>query len=210
MKSALPLFPTTVVGSMPRPQYVKDLLAAGSRTGAHDAGWQRRMNDAVRFSIGMQEQAGIDIVSDGEWRRETYVDVVAEITNGFQWIKRETFAYHQVVTERLTPRRPGVVAEEAQFLRDNTDRHVKICLPSPYLIGQRMWMPEHSQGAYPTREAFCEALVPALRRELLAIRDVGVDVIQLDEPHLGVLVDPEVRARFADPEGEMTRAVDWI
>jgi 5-methyltetrahydropteroyltriglutamate--homocysteine methyltransferase len=52
--------------------------------------------------------------------------------------------------------------------------------------------------------------VPVLRAELLAIREVGVDVIQLDEPHLCVLVDPEVRARFADPEGEMRRAVDMI
>src|SRR5262245_40943057 len=74
MTASLPLFPTTVVGSMPRPQYVKDLLRAGSRTGSHDPGWQRRMDDAVRFVIGMQEQAGIDIISDGEWRRETYVD----------------------------------------------------------------------------------------------------------------------------------------
>ena len=206
----LPLFPATVVGSMPRPQYVKDLLAAGSRTGAHDAGWQRHMNDAIRFSIGMQEQAGIDIVSDGEWRRETYVDVIGEIMNGFQWVKRDLFAYHQVITEKMTPRKPGVVAEEARFLKENTDRHVKICLPSPYLIGQRMWLPEHSQSAYPTREAFCEALVPVLRKELLAIRDVGVDVIQLDEPHLCVLVDPQIRAQFPDPEAEMRNATDWI
>jgi 5-methyltetrahydropteroyltriglutamate--homocysteine methyltransferase len=210
MRAPLPPFPTTVVGSMPRPQYVKDLLAAGSRTGEHDPAWQRRMDDAVRFSIGMQEQAGIDIVSDGEWRRETYVDVIAEITSGFRWIKRELFGYHQVVTERVTPRRPGVIAEEARFLRQNTDRHVKVCLPSPYLIGQRMWEPEHSRSAYPTREAFCEALPPVLRQELLAIREVGVDVIQLDEPHLGVLVDPEIRARFSDPEQEMRRAVEWI
>ncbi len=195
---------------MPRPQYVKDLLAAGSRTGAHDSGWQRRMDDAIRFVIGMQELAGIDIISDGEWRRETYVDVVAEIMNGFSWIKRDVFAYHQVVTGRLTPRRPGVVAEEARFLRQNTDRAVKVCLPSPYLIGQRTWVPEHSQAAYPTREAFCAALVPILRKELLAIREVGVDVIQLDEPHLCVLVDPQIRASFADPEAEMRRAVDWI
>jgi 5-methyltetrahydropteroyltriglutamate--homocysteine methyltransferase len=129
---------------------------------------------------------------------------------GFQWVKRDVFAYHQVVTERVTPRRPGVVAEEARFLRENTKRHVKVCLPSPYLIGQRMWVPDHSQAAYPTREEFCEALIPALRQELLAIREVGVDVIQLDEPHLCVLVDPEVRAKFADPEAEMSRAVDWI
>ncbi|MBI2804147.1 MAG: cobalamin-independent methionine synthase II family protein [Planctomycetes bacterium] len=206
----LPLFPTTVVGSMPRPQYVKDLLAAGSRTGAHDATWQRHMDDAIRFSIDMQEQAGIDIISDGEWRRETYVDVVAEMMTGFQWVKRDQFAYHQVIADKMTPRRPGVVAEEARFLKANTDRHVKICLPSPYLIGQRMWIPELSAGAYPTREAFCEALVPVLRQELLAIRDVGVDVIQLDEPHLCVLVDPEIRAKFADPEAEMRHAVDWI
>src|SRR6516162_2170111 len=207
---ALPLFPTTVVGSMPRPQYVKDLLATGSRTGEHDAGWQRRMDAAVRFVIGMQEQAGIDIVSDGEWRRESYVDVVAEVMNGFSWIKRDLFAYHQVVTGRMTPRRPGVVAEEARFLKENTDRGTKVCLPSPYLLGQRMWEPAYSASAYPTREAFCEAMVPVLRGELLAVREVGVDIIQLDEPHLCVLVDPEVRARFADPEAEMRRAVDWI
>ncbi len=210
MTAKLPLFPTTVVGSLPRPQFVKDLLAAGSRTGKHDADWERRMNHAVRYAIAMQEQAGIDILSDGEWRRETYVDVIAEIMNGFQWVKRDVFAYHQVVSGPMTPRRPGVVAEEARFLKENTDRRVKVCLPSPYLIGQRMWVPEHSQAAYATREAFCEALVPVLRNELLAIRDVGVDVIQLDEPHLGVLVDPDVRAKFADPEGEMRRAVDWI
>jgi 5-methyltetrahydropteroyltriglutamate--homocysteine methyltransferase len=210
MTAALPLFPTTVVGSLPRPQYVKDLLAAGSRTGRSDADWQRHMDDAIRFAIDMQEQAGIDIVSDGEWRRETYVDVIAEIMNGFTWIKRELFAYHQVVTAPMTPRRPGVVAEEARFLKENTRRAVKVCLPSPYLIAQRMWEPEHSSVAYPTRESFEEALVPILRRELLAIRDVGVDVIQLDEPHLCVLVDPDVRARFADPGAEMTRAVQWI
>src|SRR5581483_6081813 len=195
---------------MPRPPSVKDLLAAGSRTGAHDAAWQRRMDDAVRFVIGMQEQAGIDIISDGEWRRETYVDVIAEILTGFSWVKRDVFAYHQMVTAPVTLRRQGVVAEEARFLKQNTDRHVKVCLPSPYLIGQRMWDVEHSSGAYATREAFCEALVPVLRQELLAIRAVGVDVIQLDEPHLCVLVDPEIRAKFADPEAEMRRAVDWI
>ncbi|MEO1997549.1 MAG: hypothetical protein ABGZ17_20000, partial [Planctomycetaceae bacterium] len=64
--------------------------------------------------------------------------------------------------------------------------------------------------AYATREAFCEAVIPRLRDELLAIREVGVDVIQLDEPHLCVLVDPKVRARFSDPESEMQRAVEWI
>jgi 5-methyltetrahydropteroyltriglutamate--homocysteine methyltransferase len=210
MSSPLPLFPTTVIGSLPRPQYVKDLLAAGSRTGTPSADWRRHMDDAIRFAIDMQEQAGIDVISDGEWRRESYVDVIAEINSGFEWIKRDTFAYHQVVTRTMTPLKPGVIAEEARFLKENTNRHVKVALPSPYLMGQRMWVAEHSQGAYKTREAFCEALIPSVRQELLAIRDVGVDMIQLDEPHLCVLVDPKVRETFSDPEAEMRNAVDWI
>jgi 5-methyltetrahydropteroyltriglutamate--homocysteine methyltransferase len=180
------------------------------RADAPDHDWQRRMDDAVRIVIGLQEHAGIDIISDGEWRRETYVDVVAEIANGFEWIKRDEFSYHQVVTNRLAPRRPGVIAEEARFLKENTKRRVKVCLPSPYLVGERMWVAEHSQAAYPTRQEFCEALVPLIRAELLAIRDVGVDVIQLDEPHLCILVDPQVRAKFADPTAEMARAVEMI
>ncbi|MCH8828479.1 MAG: hypothetical protein IID45_02765, partial [Planctomycetes bacterium] len=69
MPAPLPLFPTTVIGSMPRPQYVKDLLAArAEREGAVAAELKRRTDDAVRFVIGLQEQAGIDIISDGEWR----------------------------------------------------------------------------------------------------------------------------------------------
>jgi 5-methyltetrahydropteroyltriglutamate--homocysteine methyltransferase len=93
-------FPTTVIGSLPRPQFVKDLLKAGARTEAHEPAWRRRMDDAVRYAIDLQEQAGIDIVSDGEWRRESYVDVVSEIMHGFRWVQRDEFAYHQVVTER--------------------------------------------------------------------------------------------------------------
>ena len=207
----LPPFPTSVIGSMPRPQYVKDLLAARTNVkGEPSAVLKRRTDDAVRFVIGLQEHAGIDIISDGEWRRETYIDVISDILDGFEWVKREVFGYHQVVTKKIAPKRSGVVAEEAKFLRDNTNRHVKVALPSPYLIGQRMWESEYSQDAYSSREAFCEALVPVLREELLAVREVGVDVIQFDEPHLCVLVDPKVRATFADPAAEMRRAVDWI
>ena len=103
MTDPLPLFPTTVIGSMPRPQYLKDLLRAGSRTGEHDAVWQRRMDDAVRYVIGMQERAGIDIISDGEWRRESYVDVrFPEIDTPEQIVARVQKALAHVAPERIT------------------------------------------------------------------------------------------------------------
>src|SRR5262245_34988605 len=85
---------------------------AGRPRAQDDARFAIGMQDDARFAIGMQEQAGIDVISDGEWRRDTYVDVVAEIMTGFEWVKRETFVSHQVVTKPMTPRRPGVIAEE--------------------------------------------------------------------------------------------------
>jgi 5-methyltetrahydropteroyltriglutamate--homocysteine methyltransferase len=199
-----------VIGSMPRPPFVRDLLAARPRDGEPDAEWRRRMDAAVAYVIALQEQAGIDIVSDGEWRRASYVDVVAEVMDGFEYVERDFFKYHQCVVRRMEPRRPGLVAEEARFLKAHTTRAAKVCLPSPYLLGQRMWEPERSRGAYATREEFEQALVPVLRGELQALRDVGVDVVQIDEPHLCILVDPAVRAQFADPDAEAARAVDLI
>jgi 5-methyltetrahydropteroyltriglutamate--homocysteine methyltransferase len=210
MAAPLPLFATTVIGSMPRPPFVRDLLAAHQRTGAPDAEWQARMDAAVAYVIALQEQAGIDIVSDGEWRRASYVDIVAEVMEGFESITRDFFHYHQCVVRRMEPRRPGLVAEEARFLAARSSRRTKVCLPSPYLLGQRMWEPDHSRNAYATRQNFERALIPVLRGELLALRDAGVDVVQIDEPHLCVLVDPSVRAQFADPDAEAARAVDMI
>ena len=78
----------------------------------------------------------------------------------------------------------------------------KVCVPSPYLLGVRLWEREVSSKAYPTRDSFIEALVPILRDELLSV--------QIDEPHLCVLVDPEYRDSFDDPQYEMDLAADRI
>ncbi|HEY3082253.1 MAG TPA: hypothetical protein VGM69_20400, partial [Chloroflexota bacterium] len=118
-------------------------------------------------------------------------------------------SWHTVVAP-LQPKNPGFVAAEARFLRARTDRLTKVCLPSPYLLGQRMWDPLRSRDAYPTREAFMRALVPYLRRELELLGDAGVDVVQLDDPHVCLFVDPRVRAELADPEGELALAIDLL
>ena len=160
------LFPTTVIGSMPRPPVVKDLLNAHEAGAISEAEFRKRSDAAVQYVIALQEQAGIDIVSDGEWRRTSYVDVVTEVMNGFQYVDREQFTGHKCITQKMTPKREGVVAEEARFLKGHTERGTKACLPSPYLMGTRMWEPKYSQSAYPTREEFMWALVPIIRQEL--------------------------------------------
>ena len=114
------------------------------------------------------------------------------------------------VTEPLEVRRPGLIAEEARFLVESTYRATKVCVPSPYLLGVRLWEQEWSSKAYATRDEFIDALVPILRNEVLALADTGVSVIQVDEPHLCVLVDPKIRATFDDPQYEMDLAAAKI
>ncbi len=201
----LPLFPTSVVGSMPRASFVRDLLDQPE----DDAARRRALDAAVAYVIGLQETAGIDVISDGEWRRRSYIGVIAEIMHGFVRETRNGLSWHTVV-EPMRPRRPGLLGEEARFLVRHTPRGTKVALPSPYLLAQRMWDPERSRDAYPTREAFMRALVPVLRGEILAVRDAGVTVAQLDDPHLCLLVDPRVRARFADPDAEAELCVGLL
>lgn len=195
---------------MPRPTFVKDLLVARDEGRMGDDEFRKRSDAAVEFIIALQEQAGVDIISDGEWRRTSYLDVVTEVMDGFQYVERELFNYHKCIVRRMKRRRQAVVAAEARFLKEHTSCGTKVALPSPYLMGTRMWEPQCSRDAYATREEFMWALVPVLRDELLAVRDVGVDFVQFDEPHLCVFVDEKVRAQFAEPEREMQLAVDLI
>ena len=203
--SALPRFPASVVGSMPRSDFVRDLLELQ----ADDPARVARMDAAVAYIVALQEAAGIDVVSDGEWRRRSYIGVIAEIMHGFVRETRDGLSWHTVVAP-MTPRHPGLLGEEARFLVGRANRATKVALPSPYLLAQRMWDPARSRDAYPAREAFMRALVPVLRNELLAVRAAGVTVAQFDDPHLCLLADPKVRAEFKDPDAEAALCVDLL
>ena len=207
------LFTTTVVGSMPRPLYVRDLIEEQVEGNVSSDDFQRMMDSAIPYVAQVQELAGIDIISDGEWRRKSYIGVIADICSGFELSIKETLGQRQTwhaVTSELEVVNPGLLAKEAGFLKKHANRDVKVAIPSPYLIGERMWDPELSGGAYPTRRDFAEALVPVLRQELIALRDEGVAMAQIDDPHLCLFVDPKVRAQYDDPQAEMAHCVDLI
>jgi 5-methyltetrahydropteroyltriglutamate--homocysteine methyltransferase len=200
------LFPTSVVGSMPRPDYVKDLLNSDTLPPEE---YRRLMGAAVRSVVALQEMAGLDVVSDGEWWRRSYIGVIAELAHGFELSRNPGDGRPwTVVVDRLAPKQPGFIAREAAFLKTLTRRQIKVTLPAPALLGERMWDAGKSSAAYPTREDFVRACVPVLRRELELLRDEGVSVVQIDDPHLCLFVDPEVRASYADPERAADFAVD--
>jgi 5-methyltetrahydropteroyltriglutamate--homocysteine methyltransferase len=201
------LFPTSVIGSMPRPDFVKDLIADDCPVPEDE--YRRLMGAAIGSVVALQEAAGLDVVSDGEWWRKSYIGVIAERAHGFEVGRNPADGRPwTVVTGRLSPKRPGFIAQEVAFLKTLTDRQIKATLPAPALLGERMWDPQVSAKAYPTREEFVRDCVPILRREVELLRDEGVSIIQVDDPHLCLFVDPQVRAGYDDPDRAADFAVD--
>lgn len=206
------LFPTTVVGSLPRPLALRDLFD-DLHHGKIDATEVDRMLDAaVPYAILLQEAAGVDVVSDGEWRRFSYVSAITDVASGFsRGIENGKF-WHTVTAKvaRTESVSASPLVDDARFAIARATRGVKVALPSPYLLSIRFWDERRSKEAYATREEFANALVPILRDEVIALAKVGVHTVQLDDPHLCLLVDPAVRAGFADPDAEAMHCVRLI
>lgn len=201
------LFPASIIGSMPRPAFVKDLIA-GNTSIADDA-YQRMMGSAIHLVVALQEAAGLDVISDGEWWRKSYIGVIAELAHGFQLSRNPVDGRPwTIVVDRLSPKQPGFIAREVAFLKKLTSRQIKATLPAPALLGDRMWDRAKSAAAYPTREQFIRDCVPILRHEIERLREEGVSIVQIDDPHLCLFVDPEVRAQYDDPDVAADFAVD--
>jgi 5-methyltetrahydropteroyltriglutamate--homocysteine methyltransferase len=198
------LFPTSVIGSLPRPQFVKDLIADDCPIRGDE--YRRLMGDAIRTAVALQETAGLDVITDGEWWRKSYIGVIAELAHGFELSTNPADGRPwTIVVDKLTPKQPGFIANEIKFLRPLTKRRLKATVPAPALLGERMWDPLKSAKAYPKREDFVRDCVPILRREVELLRDQGVSIIQVDDPHLCLFVDPAVRRQYDDPD----RAADF-
>jgi 5-methyltetrahydropteroyltriglutamate--homocysteine methyltransferase len=209
-----PLFPTTVIGSLPRPGWVSDLVLDRKANNVDAAEAWEKLHPACEAAIKLQEQAGLDELTDGEWRRESYVKVFAEKVHGFTDDLLDNAGNartgkgpgaYPAVTSALE-RRGRIVADEIEFSRSKTTRRLKCTLPSPYIMGNRMWSKEHSSQAYPNREDFMAACVPILREEILLVKAAGADIIQLDEPWVALLVDPVAR-ESQSAQGKFSRPI---
>src|SRR5712691_8774213 len=108
------LFPTSVVGSIPRPDFVRELISDESIS---DQDYEHRMEAAVRYAVAMQENAGLDVLTDGEWWRKSYIGVIAELAHGFELDTLPDGRPVTVVVNTLAPKTPGFIAREVQFLK---------------------------------------------------------------------------------------------
>jgi 5-methyltetrahydropteroyltriglutamate--homocysteine methyltransferase len=202
-----PLFPASVIGSLPRPQFVKDLISDDCHRSGDE--FRRLMGEAIRSAVALQEAAGLDVVTDGEWWRRSYIGVIAELAHGFELSRNPVDGRPwTVVVDKLSPKQPGFIAREIAFLKQVTRKNLKATLPAPALLGERLWDPIRSSAAYPRRDDFVQDCVPILRREVELLRDEGVSIIQVDDPHLCLFVDPEVRGQYDDADRAADFAVD--
>lgn len=216
----LPPLAVTGIGSWPRPRWMVEAMHAHVEGRLAEAAFHETANDAVRLVAAAQDRASIDIMTDGEQRRDSYASFVAQRLDNCQLIpltdllplvddpeefERELRALdipaadvrHPAVLGRISRSRP-LAGHEFDFLRTLTTKPIKVALPGPYLLTRTMWMECLSERAYDTREQLAEDIVTALRAELADLVATGVAIIQFDEPVLSEVVfsGPKSRPSF--------------
>ncbi len=206
---ALPPFFTQVIGSLPRPKLVRELIDRRDSMPADE--YTRIMNEMVIVAIRLQELAGLDVISDGEWRRIHYLDEFLLRVGGHEPIRQFEHQGELKTTTVVTKRMQGgdtLFVEDATFLVNQTDRCTKYALPSPFLIAIRKWHQDFSTDAYPTMEHYMEHLTELLAAEARALAQTGVDIIQLDDPALTYLCDRQVTGEGRTHDDRLKREWD--
>ena len=187
------LFPTTVVGSFPQPDWLidRDKLAGTFPPRVRmkelwrvaEPHLQQAWEDATRLAIRAQEDAGLDIITDGEIRRESYSNRFATALDGVDLDNPGTVTNRSglpIPVPRVTGairRRHAVEVEDLLFLKANTSKRVKITVPGPFTMSCQA-----QNDHYPNDEAMAMAYAEALNGEIRDLFAAGADVVQIDEP----------------------------
>jgi 5-methyltetrahydropteroyltriglutamate--homocysteine methyltransferase len=190
------LFPTTLVGSYPQPEWLIDRKKLAGRfpprTRAKEL-WrvpeeylEEALDDATLIAIRAQEQAGIDIITDGEIRRESYSNRFATALEGVDLDNPGTAldrSGHPNPVPRVTGpirRKHAVLVKDLEFLLANTTRRVKITVPGPFTMAQQAQI-DHYGGS---REKASLDYAKAVNAEIRDLFAAGADVVQIDEPYM--------------------------
>jgi 5-methyltetrahydropteroyltriglutamate--homocysteine methyltransferase len=209
------LFPTSLVGSYPQPDWLIDRERLAGRfpprVRAREL-WrveprylEQAQRDATLLAIRAQEDAGLDIITDGEIRRESYSNAFATALDGID-IDNPGTALDRSGHPNPVPRVVGPIrrkepagVEDVKFLRAHTDRRIKVTVPGPFTMAQQA-----QNDYYPSVEAAAFGYAEAVNAEIADLFAAGADVVQLDEPYL------QARAEEAKKYGVavVTRALE--
>jgi 5-methyltetrahydropteroyltriglutamate--homocysteine methyltransferase len=188
------LFPTTLVGSLPQPDWLIDRAQLGNRVPRIRAKevWripepylEEAQRDATLLAIRAQEEAGLDIITDGEIRRESYSNRFATALEGVD-IDNHGMALGRSGRPTAVPRIIGpirrarpVEVEDVKFLRANTKRTIKMTVPGPFTMTQQA-----QNDYYADEESAALAYAEAVNAEIRDLFAAGADIVQIDEPYM--------------------------
>jgi 5-methyltetrahydropteroyltriglutamate--homocysteine methyltransferase len=189
------LLVTTVVGSYPQPNWLIDRERLGDRLPPRVRArelWrvpepllEEAQDDATRLAVHDMERAGVDVVTDGEMRRESYSNRFATALDGVD-LDRPGVALDRTGHENPVPRVVGpirrrrpVEVRDVEFLRSITDRQIKITVPGPFTMTQQA-----QNDYYDDDRSLALAYADAVNAELRDLKGAGADVVQIDEPYL--------------------------
>jgi 5-methyltetrahydropteroyltriglutamate--homocysteine methyltransferase len=189
------LFPTSIVGSYPQPDWLIDRERLAGRFPPRVRAaelWrvgpdylQQAQDDATMLAIRAQEDAGLDVVTDGEIRRESYSNAFATALDGID-IDNPGSALDRSGHPNPVPRIVGPISrrhpvnvEALKFLRAHTDRTIKVTVPGPFTMSEQA-----QNDYYPSKEAAAFGYAAAVNAEVADLFAAGADIVQLDEPYL--------------------------
>lgn len=211
-----PPFRAELIGSLIRPDSVKKARADLSAGKIDEAGLRAVEDAAIREAVAMQEAAGFKVVTDGEFRRDTYSDSFT--THGITGLQEGgtiggEFAYHDDSGDEIGQRVPRIIdkvrwagptnVDDFKFLDSVTDATAKVTLPGPAYIHFRSGRENISRDVYPNLDDFWTDLIAAYHAEIDALAAAGCRYVQIDETSIAKLGDPEIR------DGLTARGDDW-
>jgi 5-methyltetrahydropteroyltriglutamate--homocysteine methyltransferase len=203
---SLPALPTSVIGSYPRPRWLRHMIRLRAAGRIDDKALEEAFNDAVRIVVWEQEEVGIDIPSDGEMRRDEMVEYFAKRIDGFKFygpvrVWGNNFFNKPAVVSRLSYR-GSMVLSEYLFLRGvSRKRVVKVTITGPYTIADWSFN-EH----YSSKEELVFELAKIINREVIELQNAGALFIQVDEPAL--TTHPEEMEWAVEAINEVARGVN--
>lgn len=207
------MFTVTQVGSWPRSRDLLRALRDKQQGRMRRADFERVADAEVRRCVQHQLDAGVDIVVDGEQRRDNFYSFITDKLDGTRLMSlaemldtvEDKSSFEEMLSTLDVPasaiknptcvgklaRREPLAVAELRFVQSLTDKPVKITLPGPYLLTRAMWVGDFSGQAYGDKTEMAHDVVNVLREELLELKAAGAAFVQFDEPVLTEIVMSE-------------------
>ncbi|SMP74124.1 Cobalamin-independent synthase, Catalytic domain [Desulfonatronum zhilinae] len=204
------MFTTTQVGSWPRSKTMLKALRDRRLERMSRAEFDAVADEEVRRTVRIQEDAGLDVVVDGEHRRDNFYSFITEKVAGTKLMSlaemldevEDKSGFEEMLGTLDVPasairnptcvgrleRREPLAVDDFRFVKQLTDKPVKITLPGPYLLSRSMWVSNYTKKAYRDQSELGDDVVRILRDELRELAEAGCEFVQFDEPVLTEVV----------------------